>query len=215
MYTTPHRSLIARRVARRIDRFGPDAQPLADVAALAEFSAEQMPADPRDLVDELVAIAAAAQHRAEQICRARALPALTHTDMTLSAAHARVIYLLADRSGATDEQLFRAWQVRVARKLDPWPFISEAGLRSRRAELTRWGLVEASSELGTTRVGRPSHRWQAVDPDTRPAGLVRVPPCSPDGFHALTEVLPFEPDADMVIRSVLTLVRAAASGATR
>lgn len=77
-----------------------------------------------------------------------------------TAAHARALFLLADTRGATDTQLFRRWQAKAARPADvAWPFISAAGLRSRRAELADWGLVEWSGGYGRTLSNRPSKVW--------------------------------------------------------
>ena len=62
--------------------------------------------------------------------------------------------------GFTDEQLFDVWQNQHRRLGRDWPPISPSGLRSRRNELTRRGLIVDSGERAKTRAGRRSIVWR-------------------------------------------------------
>lgn len=98
-------------------------------------------------------------------------------------AHLRIFYALA-MADRTDTQLFRAYQIRVARPVRPWPFISEAGLRTRRAELVRWGFVEHTGDYGRTKANRPTKVWWA-----KQDVLLTTPPAThPDCRAAIAEL---------------------------
>jgi hypothetical protein len=69
----------------------------------------------------------------------------------------RIISLIRlRRDGLSDEQLFDLWS--EARDAD-YPPISPSGLRSRRSELTRHGLIVPGGE-GRTRAGRRCTLWR-------------------------------------------------------
>lgn len=74
---------------------------------------------------------------------------------------ARVLSILADHDALTDEEIeaIHMWR----EKSRGWGPSSASGLRSRRAELVREGLVVERDRLGTTKAGRRSIRWAAVE----------------------------------------------------
>ena len=74
----------------------------------------------------------------------------------------RILSLLRTfRDGLTDEQLLDEWTCNAAViPFDAWPPISPSGLRSRRNELTRRGLIVDSGERAKTRAGRRSIVWR-------------------------------------------------------
>ena len=76
---------------------------------------------------------------------------------------ARVLSILLDHDALTDEEIEAIHQWRE--KSRGWGPSSGSGLRSRRAELVREGLVVERDRLGQTRSGRRSIRWAAVDSD--------------------------------------------------
>ena len=77
------------------------------------------------------------------------------------AAVLRIVRLLTDRTGgATDEQIAAAYQTDL-----PWealPVQSDSGLRTRRCELVRRGLVADSGERRLNAAGRKCAVWVAV-----------------------------------------------------
>lgn len=124
-----------------------------------------------------------------------------------SESHLRVAYLLADAMGATDTQLERRWAARAARTAAPWPLISPAGIRSRRAELVAWGLVEWSGVTGRTLANRPTKSWQWISADNEAnPGRVPIPPLSPDALAALP-LLEAEAGTNVVLGGFLADVR--------
>lgn len=122
---------------------------------------------------------------------------------SFTAAHLRILYVLGELGSATDTQLARRWAPHVARRSsDAWPTISDSGIRSRRAELVRWGLVEKTGAWGKTLNGGPSRIWQPVSLERDVVDADPVP-----GFdqHALDvlSLLIDEAGTDLSILSVL------------
>src|SRR3954452_6198031 len=80
---------------------------------------------------------------------------------------ARVLALIRDGGPMTDEDI---WQQHVYRR-EAMPFtwkpMSVSGMRTRRGELVRLGLVEKHDAEGLTRTGRACIRWVAVDDASR------------------------------------------------
>lgn len=129
----------------------------------------------------------------------------------ITPAHLRLVYLLALSGGATDTQLLRHYEVKVARSsAAQWPFISGSGLRSRRAELVAWGLVEWSGAWGRTIANRPSRIWQLVTtPHALLEGAAPVPAFDRETRLAHLALLE-EAGSELVIRSALQHVASAA-----
>lgn len=208
--STPHRSLVNLRVSHLVDALE---QEPSDADTLWP---DGSPADVDETVRGLVYEAANAIYEAARLLELDGRPALTHADMNLTGSHARLVALIASRSprgGATDEQLFRLWQTRTVRATDPWPFIAAAGLRSRRAELVRWGLVEpVSGAWGLTQAGRRARLWTPVDLAQRPAdgSLVPIPPATREARVALRSLLDEFHDDLVVVNALRDL--AAATG---
>jgi hypothetical protein len=90
-------------------------------------------------------------------------PATSHqaaASVKMGDTHNRILTILAD-GGATDEELYAVWQVKV---LDQgWPRVSQSGVRSRRSELVRKGKVVDSGEKGRTVAGRACTIWRLAD----------------------------------------------------
>ena len=80
----------------------------------------------------------------------------------VSRTQRRILHLLADLGPATDETLAYRW---VSAGYGP---MSPSGLRSRRADLVRGGLVEAAG-TGTLSTGRKATRWAITDAGRRRA----------------------------------------------
>lgn len=74
-----------------------------------------------------------------------------------SAAHVRVYVVIAGHQDNTDSQLHRRYQALALQR--DWPMLSASGIRSRRAELVRWGLVEKADRVGQTENGRKASTW--------------------------------------------------------
>jgi hypothetical protein len=194
-----HTSLNPRALAERIVKD----EDLLDraIAILADSTPSQSKAD---LAESLAALAA--EWLLEQ-------QAILHAERTFTAAHLRIVYLLAETSAATDTQLVRRWASHIAPRAGlGWPPISESGLRSRRAELHEWGLVEWSGAWGQTRNGRPSRIWQNVSLEREllaGQGLAPVPGFEPTALTALAALLE-EAGADVVIAAALRHAQRAA-----
>jgi|GEM_PF-4618473 len=108
-------------------------------------------------------------------------------DKHFSGTHLRVLFLLANSPPATDSQLWRLWSSRMSRRENPWPLSSPAGLRSRRAELVRWGLAEHTGTWGTSDAGRRSREWHPVRTNRRPHALPRFEPSALAALTALEQ----------------------------
>lgn len=83
--------------------------------------------------------------------------AAERASMTLTDTQDRVLIALRIGGPASDEQL-------VGRFRDWWPDlkISDQSIRSRRSEVVKKGLVEATDNYGTTRYGQRARVWKAV-----------------------------------------------------
>lgn len=175
----PHSSLHPRALADRIVKD----QDLLDraIEMIADSSPSRSHADLAECLAQL-----AADWLLEQ-------QAELHRETAFGAAHLRLVYLLAETSAATDTQLVRRWASHVAvREGKPWPPISESGLRSRRAELASWGLVEWSGAWGQSRSGRPSRIWQNVSLERElltGEGWAPVPGFEPKALTVLEELI--------------------------
>lgn len=78
---------------------------------------------------------------------------------------ARVLDILHDLGPSTDEELVAEHHRRTATRR--WPRASASGLRSRRAELVRDGLVEPVEDPDArTVLGGRALRWRAVEDAT-------------------------------------------------
>lgn len=124
-------------------------------------------------------------------------------------AHLGVVYLLAEQQGATDVRLRRLWDARATRQAQPWPWITDSGIRTRRSELVRWGLVEDTGARGESPTGRPARIWSLVGVDPRKLGRTPepIPGVEPGVRDRLLELLD-EAGGDVMIRSQLELVDA-------
>lgn len=124
-----------------------------------------------------------------------------------TAAHLRIVFLLAESQGSTHTRLRRAWDAKSARPGTlAWPWISDSGIRTRTAELKAWGLVEWSGAYGETPAGRRSQIWQLLG--INPTALGRIPEPIP-GYEphirqALDDLMT-EAGADLSIRAQLAL----------
>lgn len=144
-----------------------------------------------------------ADHIADELEAAASEPA-----RAVKASHLRVLLLIAEARavGLTDTQLGRRWAVKVARPSASWPLISDAGIRSRRAELVGWGLVEEVPEVrGRTRTNRPTRLWRLTD------GNALVSAAWDEETLEVYQELLDEAGNDVVTRSALVLARSAAS----
>ncbi len=122
-----------------------------------------------------------------------------------TAAHLRVVFLLAESQGSTHTRLSRAWLTKASRPGDrAWPWISDSGLRTRTAELVAWGLVEWGGAWGETAARGRSRIWQltGVNPAAAGRDVDEVPDSSPDAYPALLE-LRAEAGTDVTIRAQL------------
>lgn len=118
--------------------------------ALAEES-------PRELRAELVqARAVIAQWIADLDRQLGDAPAEDRRRFT--AAHVRVYIVLSGHEDATDSQIRRRYQAMALHR--DWPMISGSGIRSRRAELVRWGLAERADRVGQSENGGKASSWR-------------------------------------------------------
>lgn len=81
-------------------------------------------------------------------------------------ASQQAIYILfarIGRGGMTDEDLVEHYMKASQYHPEIYPYQSESGIRTRRSELVRRGMVAASGERGITRSGRPCTIWKIVD----------------------------------------------------
>lgn len=77
--------------------------------------------------------------------------------------HRRILDLLAAFGPDHDEGLLSTWSLMQGAEPDAWPHISPSGLRSRRAELVRGGLVQDTGERHKTKSGRATIVWALTD----------------------------------------------------
>lgn len=91
----------------------------------------------------------------------------------INAQHVHVLELLSTLATASDTQLVRRWASHAARRVDPWPAVSDTTIRSCRADLVRWGLVVLVDRAGRTRFNRPTRSW-TLAPATKAALPVPV-----------------------------------------
>lgn len=75
-----------------------------------------------------------------------------------TAAHVRVYIVLSGHEDATDSQIRRRYQAMALHR--DWPMISGSGIRSRRAELVRWGLAERADRVGQSENGGKASSWR-------------------------------------------------------
>lgn len=160
--------------------------------------------DPVNLRAALVQVSALSQAWISALDDRMGTAYRSYPDRSFSAAHARVLFLLAAHQGATDAQLSRRWAAKATRAgALAWPFISEAGLRSRRAELVRWGLVVSAGRDARTMSNKPTQTWQPAVAEPRAGdGFEPVPPATPEA-RAAFEALLDEAGDDVVIRVTL------------
>lgn len=129
--------------------------------------------------------------------------------------HLGIVYLLAEQQGATHTRLRRLWDARSARKVAPWPWISDSGIRTRTAELVAWGIVEDTGARGTSATGRPSKIWTLVGIDPVALGRDVAPvPGVDDGVPARLRELLEEARGDSTIVAHL-MVAAEVAGVSR
>lgn len=124
-----------------------------------------------------------------------------------TAAHLRLVFLLAESQGSTHTRLRRAWDAKSARSGPlAWPWISDSGLRTRTAELKSWGLVEWSGAYGETPAGRRSRIWQltGVDPAKVGRDAGPIPGLEPRIDQPLADLIG-EAGTDLTIRTQLEL----------
>lgn len=72
------------------------------------------------------------------------------------------VYMAIDHHGAagvSDQDLIRSYNRSHLRNPTMYPYQSESGIRTRRSELVRKGLVVDSGRRSTTRSGRKSIVW--------------------------------------------------------
>lgn len=127
---------------------------------------------------------------------------------SVTPAHLRVLVLLSEArgDGVTDTQLARRWAVKVSRPSSSWPLISDAGIRSRRAELVAWRIAEEVPGIrGRTLTNRPTRLWRLSD-----GSAAQLPPLDARTRQALADLLD-EAGTDVVTRAALELARATAS----
>lgn len=123
-------------------------------------------------------------------------------------AHARIVFLLSQTSGATFTRLERLWAAKAARAGDlAWPFISSSGLRTRVSELKRWGVVEWSGDWGSTVSNRRSRVWRLAD--LTAGAATQIPGYEPETRDALA-ALRAEAGSDLYTIAHLESVTAAA-----
>lgn len=124
-----------------------------------------------------------------------------------TAAHLRVVFLLAESQGSTHTRLRRAWDAKSARAdAIAWPWISDSGIRTRTSELVAWGLVEDSGAIGSSAYGRPSRIWQltGINPTAIGRDALAVPGVEA-GISSALDALLIEANADVTIRVQLQL----------
>lgn len=80
--------------------------------------------------------------------------------------HRRILDLLAAFGDDHDEGLLSTWELMADRE-EGWYPISPSGLRSRRAELVKCGLVVDSGVKANTKSGRSTIVWTITDEGRR------------------------------------------------
>jgi hypothetical protein len=114
--------------------------------------------------------------------------------------HVYVLALLAKHPAASDSSLTRKWAARAARGTHPWPFVSDSTIRSCRADLVRWGVLQRAEAIATTRYNRATSTWELA-PSKRPIP-VRI---TTAGIAALnTEADVARETGDLITLSVLS-----------
>lgn len=121
-------------------------------------------------------------------------------------AHLGLVYLLAEQQGATHVRLRRLWDAKATRPHNPWPWISDSGIRTRCSELVAWGLVENTGARGESATGRPATIWTllGVDPGSIGREVEPVPGIDAGVLERLEQLLA-EAGSDVIIRSQLEL----------
>jgi hypothetical protein len=121
---------------------------------------------------------------------------------TASGSHARIVVLLAIHRELTDAQLVRRYQTLTSRRVDPWPYIAESSLRTRRDELSEWGEVIELDREGRSTSQRRMRRW-GLNPVPRAfADFDGLPVEASLGLQRTLEALRLETD-DMIVLEAL------------
>jgi len=109
------------------------------------------------------AVTMAAAPAPEQAHARRSDPQQSHAAarsvVNLGRTRDEIIRILLNCGPQTDEQIWREYVYRSTRKYSTMPKVSPSGLRSRRAELVKMGLVEQCGE-GVTQAGRTCAKWR-------------------------------------------------------
>jgi hypothetical protein len=109
----------------------------------------------------------------------------TYARHRINANHIRVLELLAELRDASDSQIVRRWAAYATRRKEPWAVVSDSTIRSCRADLVRWGLIERAPGLGKTRYAQPTRLWALAASSALPLPVS----LAPDGSAALTAAL--------------------------
>jgi hypothetical protein len=129
----------------------------------------------------------------------------TRMPETVSAAHAQLVYLLAQYGPLTDAQLVRRLHTKSARVAAPWAPQTDSGVRTRRRELVVWSVVQSAAEGAKSAGGRRTQRWELTP--TQPLAIAQGPGST---LERTLRALVDEADTDLTIRACLVdLARAA------